>query len=275
MAPRTLLLAAIVTTLTASIGYRCANDAKAESHTFTPLTPPITDQRTVPPLVELETQIPDGNDILALYKAAETVAAVQDANRTVEAEIVKASSVVSSLAAFHAALIASCEHQIDLASINAIAVKAKSLADTVARIEREVARSLGIMGKAVDRDGLASERAKDALDRYVIAAHRLGQLKVQALETDKTAQGLMASIKRTAEQNCHPQRITRLFTQGLASEAAVPSEGTEFSTLPMPPKRPLIRRTVDRSQQGYLSHAAKKARPLLLFTCDGRSCPSD
>jgi hypothetical protein len=218
MVIRKIVFAAIISALVV-ITDCCLDNAGAESPTLVPITRLPAQRLPQPPLSELAVEMPDGGDIVDLYKAAETVTSIQDANRAVEAEIDKASSIVSGISALHSALIASCENQVDLASINVIGAKTKSLGTTVARVEREVMRSLTIMRKAVAGGSMASQRTKDAVEQYVIAAHTLGQLRVQAQEIDKTTNGLAVSIRRTATENCDPPMIPRLFARGVTSQA--------------------------------------------------------
>ena len=95
-----IVLVAIVCASVISIGRRCSDNARAENQTVGSATPvTVAEEHAQPPLAELVAQLPDDGNIVALYEAAETVAAIEDANQTIRAEVIKAGSVINALAA--------------------------------------------------------------------------------------------------------------------------------------------------------------------------------
>ena len=69
-----------------------------------------------------------------------------------------------------------------------------------ARIDGERTKSLGTMRQKVAAEHPASTRAND-VNRYTVAVHELGRLKVQTEELAKAIQGVARNIK-TAADSC-------------------------------------------------------------------------
>ena len=63
----------------------------------------------IAPLSQLAEQIPDGAELIDLYKAARTVADVETANSKVRGEVGRAQSVASDLGRLHAVKMTVCE----------------------------------------------------------------------------------------------------------------------------------------------------------------------
>jgi hypothetical protein len=104
---------------------------------------------------------------------------------------------------------------LEQSQLDATVTKARSLSANVTRIDRELTKSLGAMRHRGDRS--TSIRAKDDVNRYTVAVHELGRLKVQTQELAKAIQGVARSIQ-TAAASCNPTPIPPLFAQ--ASETA-------------------------------------------------------
>ena len=80
----------------------------------------------------------------------------------------------------------------------------------------------------------ASTRAKDDVNRFMVAAHDLGRLNLQAQELAKAIRGVAASI-RTAAASCLPTPIPPLFAAGGTPSSGVVSRTRSRLT---PRKRP-------------------------------------
>ena len=66
-------------------------------------------QIPVAPLSQLVEQMPDGADLIDLYKAARSVADVEVANGRIKGEVGRAQSIASDLARLHATKMTMCE----------------------------------------------------------------------------------------------------------------------------------------------------------------------
>ena len=178
-------------------------------------TPPrahqIAAQTAIAPLSQLVEQIPDGAELIDLYKAARTVTDVEAANGKVKDEVVRAQSVASDLARLHAAKMTVCE-DVEQSNLEATAAKARSFSATLARIDGELTKSLSAMRQRVAAERSSSTRAKDDVNRYTVAAHELGRLNLQTQELAKAIQGVARNI-RTAAASCLPTPIPPLFAE--------------------------------------------------------------
>ena len=152
---------------------------------------------------------PDGAQLVDLYKAARTVADVEAANGKVKDQVLQAQSVASDLARLHAAKMAVCE-DVDASHLDATAAKAKAFSVTLARIDRELIRSLATMRQKLATEHSASTRAKDELNRFTLAALEFDRLSLQTQELAKAIQGVAGNI-RTAAASCLPTPIPPLF----------------------------------------------------------------
>ncbi len=196
-------------------------------------TPPrprqIAAQSATAPLSQLVERIPDGAELIDLYKAARTVADVEAANGKVKKEVGRAQSVASDLARLHAAKMTVCE-DVEQSALEATAAKARSLSATLARIDGELTKSLSAMRQKLAPCG-RSTRAKDDVNRYTVAANELGRLNLQTQELAKAIHGVARNI-RTAAASCNPTPIPPLF-----AEASAPSNKVAAITRPPPTPR--------------------------------------
>ena len=198
-------------------------------------TPPrpreIAAPSTIAPLSQLAEQIPDGAELIDLYKSARTVADVETANGKVRGEVRRAQLVASDLARLHAAKMMVCE-DVEQSHLEMSMTKARSLSATLARIDGELTKSLTVMRQRVLADRLASTRAKDDVSRYTVAVNELGRLNLQTQELAKAIQGIARNI-RTAAISCNPTSIPPLFAHG----SAPPNKATAFTRPPPTPHR--------------------------------------
>lgn len=100
---------------------------------------------------------------------------------------------------------------------------------TLARIDSELEKSLAVVRKKLAP--LSSMRAKDDVNRYMIAANDLGRLNLQTEELAKAIQGVARNI-RTAAASCNPTSIPPLF-----AEASAGQNNVAGITRPPPPPR--------------------------------------
>ena len=159
----------------------------------------------------LEEKIPDGAQLIDLYKAARTVADVEAANGKVKEEVRRAQSVASDLARLHVAKMTECE-EVEVSHLEASAAKARAFSATLIRIDGELTRSLASMRQKLATERSASTRAKDDVNRLTVAAHELGRLNLQTQELAKAIQGVARNI-RTAAASCLPTPIPPLFAE--------------------------------------------------------------
>ena len=181
-----------------------------------------------PRLVE---KTPDGAQLIDLYKAARTVADIEAANGKVNDQVLRVQSVASDLARLHAAKMTVCE-DVDASRLDATTAKAKAFSVTLARIDGELTRSLVAMHKKIAAERSASTRAKDDVNRLMIATHELGRLNMQTQELTKAIQGVAQNIRSMAA-SCVPTPIPLLF----AEESASPRKTVSMSRPPHPPHR--------------------------------------
>ena len=142
----------------------------------------------IAPLSQLAEQIPDGAELIDLYKGARTVADVETANNKVRGEVGRAQSVASDLGRLHAVKMTVCG-DVEQSHLEMSMTKARSLSATLARIDGELTKSLTIMRQRVLADRSASARAKDDMNRYTVAVHELSRLNVQTQELAKAIHG--------------------------------------------------------------------------------------
>ena len=177
--------------------------------------------------------MPDGAELIDLYKSARTVADVEAANGRVKGEVGRAQSLASDLARLHAAKMTVCE-DVEQSALEAAATKARSLSATLARIDGELTKSLTVMRQRVAAERLSSTRAKDDVNRYTVAASELGRLNLQTQELAKAIHGVTRNI-RTPAASCNPTPIPRLFAEGSAASSRVV---TISRSSPAPRRRP-------------------------------------
>ena len=198
-------------------------------------TPPrpreIAAPSTITPLSQLAEQIPDGAELIDLYKSARTVADIETANGKVKGEVGRAQSVASDLGRLHAVKMTVCE-DVGQSQLEVAITKARSLSATLARIDGELTKSLTVMRQRVLVDRSASARAKDDVNRYTVAAHEFTRLNLQTQELAKAIQGIARNIRTTAI-SCNPTSIPPLF----AHVSAPPNKVTAFTRPPPTPHR--------------------------------------
>jgi hypothetical protein len=180
------------------------------------------------PLDQLIDQIPDGGIVIELYKGVRTIRDVEAANEYVKAQVVKAQSIVADIARLHAATFKSCDGS-EAPQIETIARKARNFSTTLVRVDGELTKSLAATRQEVETERPSSTRAKEDLNRLVLAAHELGRLRVQAQEIAKSVEGLAVSI-RTRVASCTPTSVPPLF----AERDTHSTVGTATSRSPMP-----------------------------------------
>jgi hypothetical protein len=183
------------------------------------------------PLGQLIDKFPDGADVIGVYQAVRTVRDVEEANTQVKAQVSKAQSVASDVARLHAATIKSCEDA-EGPQIDTIATKTRAFSATLAQVDGELTKSLAAMRQKVEFQTSTSIRAKEDLNRLVLATHELGRLRVQAQQIAKSIEGL-AAIIRTAAAACTPRLIPPLF----AEHTPIASGGAPQARTPSLPKR--------------------------------------
>jgi hypothetical protein len=171
--------------------------------------------RPMVPVAELIDQTPDGGQVIGLYQASRTVRDVEVANENVKAQVNKAQSIAADVARLHAAAIKSCEGG-EASQIEAIAIKARSFQATLVRVDGELTKSLAAMRQKVETEKPGSTRAKEDVNRLVLATHELGRLRVQAQEIAKSVEGLGVNMRTTAA-SCTPTPVPPLFTERDAS----------------------------------------------------------
>jgi hypothetical protein len=188
----------------------------------------------------LADKTPDGAQLIDLYKAARTVADIEAANGKVKDQVLQAQSVASDLARLHMAKMTVCE-DVDASRLDATAAKAKAFSIILARIDRELIRSLGAMRRKLAAERSASTRAKDDVNRFTVAAHEIGRLNLQAQELAKAIQSVARNI-RTAAQSCMPTPIPPLFAEGSTPPSGVISARRSHPTRRKRPANAAVRR---------------------------------
>jgi hypothetical protein len=170
---------------------------------------PIT--RPTVPLDQLIDQIPDGGIVIELYKGVRTIRDVEAANEYVKAQVIKTQSIAAGIARLHAASFKSCDSS-EAPQIERISIKTRSFSITLVRVDGELAKSLAATRQSVEMERSGSTRAKEDVNRFVLAAHELGRLRVQAQEIARSIEGLGVSI-RSAEASCRQTSILPLFAE--------------------------------------------------------------
>jgi len=197
--------------------------------------PPQARQTAAPtaraPLSQLVERIPDGAQLIDLYKVARTVADVEAANGKVKDEVLIVQSVASDLARLHAAKMTDCE-EVEASPLEASATRVRAFSAALIRIDGELTRSLAAMRQRIATERTASTRAKDDVNRYTVAAHQLGRLNLQTQELAKAIQGVARNI-RTAAASCLLRPIPPLFAEGPPPSSRVVS----ISRSPAAPRR--------------------------------------
>jgi Spy/CpxP family protein refolding chaperone len=187
--------------------------------------------RPIVPLDQLIDQTPDGSLVVELYQTVRTVRDVEAANENVKAQVIKAQSIAANVARLHAASFKSCD--VSAPQIETIANKARGFSTTLVRVDSELTKSLATMRQKIEREKPGSTRAREDVNRLVLAAHELGRLRVQAQEIAKSVEGLGVSIRTTAA-SCTPTPVPPLF----AERDAPSTIGTPASRSPLlSPKR--------------------------------------
>jgi hypothetical protein len=169
------------------------------------------------PVAELIDQLADSGQLINLYRAARTVRDVEAANESVKSEVMKAQSIASGVARWHATSITSCEDS-EASQVDAIAIKARTLSATIVQMDAELTKALVLLRQRVETEKRQSTRTKEDVYRLTLATHEIGRLRVQAQEIAKTVEDLAASI-RPATSACAPTLIPPLFTAFSAGAA--------------------------------------------------------
>jgi hypothetical protein len=178
------------------------------------------DQIAAPAHAEIAqlSDVPDGAQLIDLYKSARTVADIEAVNGKVKDQVAKVHMLASDLARFHAAAMNSCEAG-DQSRIEVAGSKARNLSATVSRIDGELAKSLAAMRQKLATERSTSTRAKDDLNRLTMAAHQLGRLDTQAQELAKAVNGVAQSISSNSV-SCMPTQIPPLFAEATPHRVA-------------------------------------------------------
>jgi hypothetical protein len=178
-----------------------AGDQKAQTETL--ITSPIV------PLDQLVDQAPDGSLLIELYQSVRNIRDVEAVNERVKEQVVKAQSIAVEVARLHAAVFKSCDAS-EAPKIETIATKARAFSATLARVDGELTKALVATRQKVEAERPSSIRAKEDVNRFVLAAHELGRLRVQATEIAKAIEGLGVSIRTTAT-SCATTQLVPLF----------------------------------------------------------------
>ncbi|MCP1846808.1 MULTISPECIES: hypothetical protein [unclassified Bradyrhizobium] len=176
-------------------------DQKAQTETV--ITRPI-----VPP-DELIDQTPDGSLVIELYQLVRNIGDVEAVNDHVKAQVNKAQSVAADVARLHDSILKSCDGS-DSPKIEVIALKARAFSAILARVDGELTKALAATRQLVEAERPGSIKAKEDINRFVLAAHELGRLRVQATEIAKALEGLSVSI-RTTLTSCTATPVAPLF----------------------------------------------------------------
>lgn len=160
-------------------------------------------------LDELVDQIPDGALLIELYQSVRNIRDVEAVNEHVKAQVNKAQSVAADVARLHDGILKSCDDS-DSPKIEVIALKARAFSTTLARVDDELTKALAATRQIVEAERPSSVKAKEDMNRFVLAAHELGRLRVQATEIAKAIEGLSVSI-RTTLTSCTATPVAPLF----------------------------------------------------------------
>ncbi|WP_439372684.1 hypothetical protein [Bradyrhizobium sp. DASA03120] len=182
-------------------------------------TPTIAPTLTLDQLID---QVPDGEIVIELYKSVRTMRDTEAANEYVKAQVIKAQSIVADIARLHAATFRSCDGS-EAPQIEAIIRKTRNFSATLVRVDRELTKSLAATRQEVESERPGSFKAKEDLNRLVLAAHELGRLRVQAEEIAKALGSLGAGI-HAADASCRSTSVLPLF-----AERDAPAGGSDAS----------------------------------------------
>lgn len=202
-----------------------------------PLNQALID-RPIVPIEKLLDRTPDGRELVELYRSARTVRDVEAANENTRAQVTNVQSVAVDVARLQAAAFKSCDGS-DASQIETIARRARDFSTTLGRIDAELTRSLATTRQKVEADRPGSIRAREDVNRLVLAAHLLGRLRVQAQEIEKSLGSLGVSI-RGAEASCAPTSVPPMFAERdthLAGAPAAPSLSSPQRRVPRPATR--------------------------------------
>lgn len=177
------------------------SDRKAQTETV--ITRPIV------PLDELIDQTPDGSLVIELYQSVRNVGDVEAANEHVKAQVIRVQSVAADVARLHDSTFKSCDGS-ETPKIETIASKARAFSSTLARVDGELTKALAATRQIVETERPSSIRGKEDINRFVLAAHELGRVRVQATEIAKALEGLSLSI-RTTLASCTAIQVPPLF----------------------------------------------------------------
>lgn len=204
--------------LAASVGFVAAVGAAPNNaeHDLPPGTDTqkALDEAPVPsPIVSLDKlkdQTPDGGYVIELYKTVRNVRDVEAVNERVNTLVITAQSIATDIARLHATTFKSCESS-EVAKIEAIANKTRAFATTLARVDAELTKSVAAMRQQVEAERPGSIRAKEEVNRLVLAAHELGRLRMQ-VQVAKNVGSIGVSM-RTAHALCAPTPVPPLFAE--------------------------------------------------------------
>ncbi|WP_445219367.1 hypothetical protein ACKWRH_03715 [Bradyrhizobium sp. Pa8] len=185
----------------------------------TPITPPTVT------LNQLIDEVPDGEIVIELYKGVRTMRDIEAANEYVKAQVIKAQSIVADIARLHAATFSSCDG-LEAPQTEAITRKARHFLSTLVRVDRELANSLAATQQEVESERPGSFRAKEDLNRLVLAVHELGRLRVQAEEIAKALGSLGAGI-HAAYASCRSTSVLPLFAERDAPAVGSPERRSQ------------------------------------------------
>ena len=204
-------------------------------------SPQIAAQTVVAPLPRLIEQLPDGAELIDLYKAARTVTDVEAANGKVKDQVKVAQAVASDLVRLHDAKTNLCE-DVEQSHLEATTVKAKAFSDALAPIDSELTKSLATMRQRVAVERPTLTRAKDDVNRFTVAAHELSKLNVHTRELARAIEGVARNIRTTAA-SCLPTPIPPLFADTDAPRRRVVSVSRPRPTLRKRPANAVAKRT--------------------------------
>ncbi|WP_035695078.1 hypothetical protein [Bradyrhizobium liaoningense] len=171
-----------------------------------------TETTTTRPIVQLDElvdQAPDGSLVIELYQSVRNIRDVEAVNEHVKVQVNNAQSVAADVARLHDSILKSCDAS-DSPKIEVIALKARAFSATLARVDGELTKALTATRQIVEAERPSSIKAKEDINRFVLAAHELGRLRVQATEIAKAIEGLSFSI-RTTLTSCTATPVAPLF----------------------------------------------------------------
>jgi hypothetical protein len=206
-----------------------------------PILSEATVSRPLVPLGQLLDEVPDGANVIELYKAARTVRDVEAANLQLKAQVAKAQAVASDVGRLHAAAVRLCEDT-ETSQVDTIAFKARDFSATLARVESELTKSLATMQQKHGVERPASIRAKEDINRLSLATHELGRLRVQVQEIARTIEGFGVGLRKLAA-SCTPMLVPPMFAERDGPPKIVaPAKGPSVLNRPAAkPTAPLVR----------------------------------